>query len=117
MSENIKASGIIDRYLEHARLFHFHANGQDKVFLGSADWMPRNLDNRVEVITPVLDPEIKSDVINTINYALSDNTQARVVDGTGSLKIQDTGSDKPFRSQEELYQRYSEINRQEIEKL
>lgn len=117
VSENIKASGIIDRYLEHARLFHFHANGQDKVFLGSADWMPRNLDNRVEVITPVLDPEIKADVINTINYALSDNTQARVVDGTGSLKIQDTGSDKPFRSQEELYKRYSEINRQEIEKL
>lgn len=117
VSENIKASGIIDRYLEHARLFHFHANGQDKVFLGSADWMPRNLDNRVEVISPVFDPVIKADIINTIGFALSDNTQARVVDGTGILKIQDTGSDKPFRSQEELYKHYSEINRQEIEKL
>lgn len=113
-SENIKASGIIDRYLEHARLFHFHANGQDKVFLGSADWMPRNLDNRVEVITPVLDPEIKADVINTIESALADNVKARVVDGTGTLTIQDTGSDTPFRSQEELYSRYVNINKTEV---
>ena len=111
VSENIKASGIIDRYLEHARLFHFHANGEDKVFLGSADWMPRNLDNRVEVITPVFDPEIKADVINTIEYALSDNRQARVVDGTGSLEIQQTDAPYPFRSQEKLYERYVEINK------
>lgn len=115
-SENIKASGIIDRYLEHARLFHFHANGRDKVFIGSADWMPRNLDNRVEVITPVLDPEIKADIINTIEYALKDNVKARVVDGSGTLTIQDTGSTAPFRSQEELYIRYKNLNQAEINK-
>lgn len=111
ISDNIEASGIIDRYLEHSRLFHFHAGGEEKVFLGSADWMPRNLDNRVEVITPVFDPEIKEDVINTIDYALLDNVQARVVDGNGSLEIQKTSAPSPFRSQKQLYDRYVEINR------
>ncbi len=108
VSANIEASGIIDRYLEHSRLFHFHADGEDKVFLGSADWMPRNLDNRVEVITPVLDPDIKADVINTIRYALLDNTHARVVDGSGTLRMQETDAGRPFRSQEELYLRYKD---------
>ncbi len=107
VSKNIKASGIIDRYLEHSRLFHFYADGENKVFLGSADWMPRNLDNRVEVITPVLDPDIKEDVINTIQYALLDNMQARVVDGKGSLEIQETSATGHFHSQEMLYERYS----------
>ena len=96
ISDNIIASGIIDRYLEHSRLFHFHAGGKEKVFLGSADWMPRNLNSRVEVITPVLDPDIKADVINTIDFALLDNTQARVIDGEGSLKIQTTSAGEPF---------------------
>lgn len=111
VSENIKASGIIDRYLEHSRLFHFHANGEEKVFIGSADWMPRNLDNRIEAVTPILDPEIKKDVINTIQFALNDNTQARIIDGLGSLEIFNNGSDIPFRSQERLYQRYADINK------
>ena len=110
VSENIKASGIIDRYLEHSRLFHFHAGGKEKVFLGSADWMPRNLDNRIEVISPVLDEEIKQDVINTINYALLDNQQARVIDGKGSLEIQKTSAPPHFRSQKELYDRYVSID-------
>lgn len=109
VSENIKASGIIDRYLEHSRLFHFHANGEDKVFIGSADWMPRNLDNRVEVVAPVLDPEAKQDVINTIGFALRDNVKARIVDGKGSLKIQSTDENEPFRSQQRLYERYSDL--------
>lgn len=107
VSENIKASGIIDRYLEHSRLFHFHAAGEDKVFIGSADWMPRNLDNRVEVITPVHDPDIKADIINTIEYALLDNTQARVIDGKGSLEIQHTEAPDGFRSQWKLHERYN----------
>lgn len=107
-SENIKASGIIDRYLEHSRLFHFHAGGADKVYIGSADWMPRNLDSRVEVATPILDATIKADIINTINYALLDNTHARVTDGSGCVEIQHTDSANPFRSQEELYKHYKE---------
>lgn len=114
---NLKASGIIDRYLEHSRLFHFYAGGENKVFIGSADWMPRNLDNRVEVVTPIFDEAIKEDVINTIEYALRDNVQARVVDGTGTTEIQKTDDPTPFRSQEELYKRYDEINRKATEEF
>lgn len=111
LNGNLKATGIIDRYLEHSRLFHFYDGGRNKVFIGSADWMPRNLDNRVEVITPVLDPQIKEDVINTINFALADNTNARIVDGTGSVEINHIDGEDPFRSQEQLYLRYDSINK------
>ena len=117
VSENIEASGIIDRYLEHSRLFHFHADGEEKVFLGSADWMPRNLDNRVEVVTPVFDPEVKEDVINTIEYALRDNRQARIIDGTGGLEIHNATDPEPFRSQEKLYERYALINQAAKEEM
>lgn len=108
-TDNFQASGIIDRYLEHSRLFHFYAGGENKVFLGSADWMPRNLDTRIEVVTPVFDEKIKEDVINTIEYALKDNVQARVVDGEGSTEIQNSSESQKFRSQEELYKRYREL--------
>lgn len=106
LSSNIHAAGIIDKYLEHSRIFHFYANGQNKVFMGSADWMPRNLDNRVEVIAPVFDPDIKADMIRTIDYGLADNTHSHVADGTGASTLVDTGSDIPFRSQEKLYEAY-----------
>lgn len=106
-SENIKATGIIDRYLEHSRLFLFHAGGKDKVFLGSADMMPRNLDSRIEVITPVYDPDVKRDVINTIETGLRDNVSSFVVDGSGrNMRVSIEGA--PCRSQEELYNHYSE---------
>ncbi len=59
VSDTIRINGIIDRYLEHSRIFIFANGGDEKMFIGSADWMPRNLDNRVEVIAPVYDPEIK----------------------------------------------------------
>ena len=62
VSDTIRINGIIDRYLEHSRIFIFANGGDEKMFIGSADWMPRNLDNRVEVIAPVYDPEIKADL-------------------------------------------------------
>lgn len=108
VSANIHARGIIDRYLEHSRLFVFHAGGANKTFLGSADWMPRNLDNRVEVITPVFDPQIKSDVLHTIEAGLRDNTHSHIVDGTGRNTIPDTDL-PPFRSQEEIYKHYLKV--------
>lgn len=111
-SVNIDASGIIDRYLEHSRLFHFHAGGKEKVFIGSADWMPRNLDSRVEVITPVFDGDIKADVINTIDMALLDNTHAHVADGTGTVALQRTPIAVPLRSQQALHDRYAKNNKE-----
>lgn len=105
-STNIEADGIIDRYLEHSRLFVFHAKGKNKTFLGSSDWMPRNLDHRVEVVTPVLDEEIKADVLNTIQLGLADNTHAFVVDGSGDNARWQGFSPEPVRSQEMLYEHY-----------
>ncbi len=106
LSETIYINGIIDRYLEHSRIFIFAAGGEDKCFIGSADWMPRNLDNRVEVVTPVYDPAIKADLARIIDYGLRDTMQGRVVDGTGENLYWTTEESAPFRSQEELYKYY-----------
>lgn len=108
VSENIQAAGIIDRYLEHSRIFIFCAGGKNKTYIGSADWMPRNLDRRIEVITKVYDPDFKADLMRTVEYGLRDNTQARVVDGTGRNEIRKIpGETEPFRSQEKLYEGYA----------
>ena len=106
LSETIHINGIIDRYLEHSRIFIFSAGGEDKCFIGSADWMPRNLDNRVEVVTPVYDPAIKADLARIIDYGLRDTMQGRVVDGTGENLYRITEESASFRSQEELYKYY-----------
>lgn len=116
-STNIRALGIIDRYLEHSRIFVFHAGGKNKTYLGSADWMPRNLDRRIEVVTPVYDEEIKKDLINVIDSGLKDNVKARIVDGSGrNLYSQPKGEDKPYQSQFELYTHYKDLNEEYNEK-
>ena len=111
VSDTIRINGIIDRYLEHSRIFIFANGGDEKIFIGSADWMPRNLDNRVEVITPVYDPEIKADLKRVVEYGLKDTLQGRVVDGTGENCPWTTEDNVPFRSQEELYKYYLSENR------
>lgn len=111
MSDTIRINGIIDRYLEHSRIFIFANGGDEKMFIGPADWMPRNLDNRVEVIAPVYDPEIKADLKRVVEYGLKDTLQGRVVDGTGENRPWTTESNEPFRSQEELYNYYVNENK------
>lgn len=103
----MRVSGIIDRYLEHSRIFVFAAGGRDKVFIGSADWMPRNLDNRIEVVTPVYDPTVKQEMIRIVDYGLKDARQARVVDGYGSLEFASPSEPLPTGSQEALYRYYA----------
>ncbi len=112
VSDTIRINGIIDRYLEHSRIFVFANGGDDKVFIGSADWMPRNLDNRIEVITPVYDPDIKADLKRVVEYGLKDTLQGRVVDGTGENIPWTTEENIPFRSQEELYNYYLNDNKE-----
>ena len=108
LNDNMHIVGIIDRYLEHSRIFIFEAGGEEKVFMGSADWMPRNLDNRVEVVTPVYCPEIKADLKRVVEWGLKDTCQGRIVDGTGrNLPLVIPGT-SPFRSQEALYRVYLE---------
>lgn len=97
----LKIVGIIDRYLEHSRIFIFANGGEPLYFLGSADWMPRNLDCRVEVVTPVYDKDIQTELLTIVNYGLNDTCQGRLIAG-----YQD--NDLMFRSQEALYERYSE---------
>ncbi len=76
VSDNIRVLSIIGRFLEHSRIFYFHNRGQEEVYIGSADWMPRNLDRRVEAITPVEDPEIAKDLQEIMGIMLADNRQA-----------------------------------------
>lgn len=107
--ENIHAVGIIDRYLEHSRILIFANGGNPQYYIGSADWMPRNLLSRIEVMAPVYDEDMQRDLARTVDYGLADNTNARIVDGSGKNEIQSMG-DKPFRSQEEIYKRLYENN-------
>ena len=123
ISENIHINGIIDRYLEHSRIFIFANDGDEKYYIGSADWMPRNLDNRIEVLAPVYDKEIQADLKRIVCYGYRDTAKGRIVDGTGENRLWKgfrstlckgstpafVEADKTnvlFRSQEELYKEY-----------
>ena len=90
VSDNIHIVGIIDRYLEHSRILIFCNGGKNKYFLGSADWMPRNLLSRIEVMTPVYDEDLKEDLRRTVEYGLRDTTNGRLVDGKGTDQLQQT---------------------------
>ncbi len=110
---HLKINGIIDRYLEHSRIFIFAAGGQEKVFIGSADWMPRNLDNRIEVITPVYDPQVKKEMKLIVDYGLRDTLQGRIVDGSGRNLSWECGNPLETGSQEALYKHYMEMEKEE----
>lgn len=79
-SENIKAYSIVDKYLEHTRVFIFGNNGHEKIYITSADWMSRNLDSRSEVAVPIYHPEVKKQIRDIINIQLSGNTKVRILD-------------------------------------
>lgn len=104
---NIEVHGIIDRYLEHSRIFIFENGGNPLYFMGSADWMPRNLYNRIEVVTPVYDKDIQQELLTIVNYGLKDNVKATVADGSGKyLPVARAKNQPAFRSQEELHNLY-----------
>lgn len=101
MSEHIEVRSIVDRFLEHARILYFHANGQEKVFLSSADWMPRNMDRRIEMLFPVEHKALKRRILDEIMAtAFSDNVKARLMQPDGSYAIPKlTKKSKVLRSQ------------------
>lgn len=106
VSENIRVVSIVDRFREHARIFHFHHGGDERVFISSADWMPRNLDRRVELLVPVHDPNIKRRLISMLDVYLSDNVKAAELQQDGTWGRQETPPGTPrIRSQRVLYQR------------
>jgi polyphosphate kinase len=105
MSENIEAISIVDKYLEHPRLFIFENGGDPKIYISSADFMGRNLDNRVEITCPVYDAEIKKELDDTFEISWADNVKARII--AGKSKNAYRRNDKPkVRSQFELYEYY-----------
>lgn len=102
-SENIEVISIIDRYLEHARVWIFGDNGNELVYLSSADMMARNLDHRVEVGFPILDQEIKSEILDIINIQLRDNTKAREINELNNNRYHKTGTRVISRAQTDIY--------------
>ena len=103
LSDNIRVISIIDRYLEHARIFFFENAGEGEYLLASADWMPRNLDRRIEIAFPALDPKIQANLREILEIQLADTVKARRIlpDGT-SVRVRAEGQ-PTLRSQERLY--------------
>ena len=84
LSDRIRVISIVDRYLEHARIFYFENGGSPEYLLASADWMPRNLDRRVEIAFPVLDPRLQAQVREILEIQLADTVKARRILPDGS---------------------------------
>ena len=101
--EPVTAISIVDEYLEHARVWVFGAPGKEKVYISSADWMVRNLDHRVEVTCPVLDEDIKNELIEILNIQLNDNVKARILDNELKNEYVRSKDRKRIRSQIEIY--------------
>ena len=102
MSENISVRRIVDRYLEHGRVFIFNNNNNPEIYMGSADWMNRNIYNRIEVCFPVYDTDIKKQLMHMIDLQLKDNVQAVIIDEhLNQIRPETVG--EPLQSQKEIY--------------
>ena len=102
-STNIKAISIIDKFLEHSRVYWFSNHGKEKLFLSSADLMTRNLDRRIEVAFPIYDPNLIKELKHLLDLQLLDNTKARIIDKDYSNAYQKTVSNKNYRCQTDIY--------------
>lgn len=102
VSETIRVVSIIGRYLEHSRVFYFQNDGQEEFYIGSADWMTRNLDRRVEAVTPVEDPDLQAELKTVLEIMLSDNRQAWDLMVDGSYVQRHPGENEAERSSQNL---------------
>ncbi|WP_425075574.1 polyphosphate kinase 1 [Psychroserpens sp. S379A] len=107
MSENIEVISIVDKFLEHTRLYVFCNDNDNKVFISSADWMTRNIENRVEVSCPIYQDDIKEELLNIFDICWKDNVKARVIDETQSNQYRRNDNPK-VRSQFALYDYFKE---------
>lgn len=103
VSENIEAISIVDRFLEHSRIFIFHNNGKVDIYISSADWMVRNLSHRIETTFPIYDPAIRKEIIQFVKLQFLDNTKARILDSKQSNTYKDNNAAIPVRAQIETY--------------
>ncbi|WP_332632129.1 RNA degradosome polyphosphate kinase [Halalkalibacter flavus] len=114
VSENIRVFSIVDRFLEHSRIFYFNSNGFEKIFLSSADWMTRNMEKRIEILFPIVSSGNKERVKEILTITLQDNTKARQQNADGSYKyIKRPTHEQPIQSQltfHELASRFTAID-------
>jgi len=110
MSDNIKVISIVDKFLEHSRVFVFCNNHKELYYIASADWMPRNLDNRIEIAAPIFDPDIQKEIKTMLNIQLKDNVKARIIDASGNNPYKHSSSSRSIRSQIELYKYYRKLS-------
>ena len=96
MSETIQVRSIVGTFLEHSRIFYFENDGSPEIYMGSADWMPRNLDKRVEILFPVEDPDLKKEIIHILHTQLADNTKAHLLQPDGLIDPEKDGLVKVY---------------------
>jgi len=109
-SKNIKVVSIVDKYLEHARIHIFANGGKELIYLTSADFMTRNIDNRVEAGFPIYDPDLKKQIRDMVNLQLKDNTKSREINKTNTNKYHRTHTDIHHRAQVEIYDYLKKLN-------
>ena len=102
--KNMEAISIVDKYLEHSRIFLFGNDGEERIFIGSADWMPRNLNRRIEVACPIYNNEIKNELKQMLKIQLKDNSKSRILDNELTNQYNSRRSETRFRAQEDFYQ-------------
>ena len=105
MSENIEVISVVDKFLEHSRVYIFGNNGDSKLYISSADWMTRNIENRVEVSCPIYDQDIKKEIIDTFNISWNDNVKARILNDSQENQYRKNDKQK-IRSQFAIYDYY-----------
>jgi polyphosphate kinase len=106
LSENIRVTGIIDHYLEHSRIIYFANGGAEELYLSSADWMPRNLERRIELMFPVQEESLRAELREILESYFRDNCQARLLNSSGNWKrLHPQGGEESFRVQARLLAR------------
>lgn len=114
LSENIHVRSIVGNFLEHSRIFYFENGGRPQLFMASADWMPRNLDKRVEIMFPVEDPEIKKQVMHILEVQLADNVKAHILQPDGSYEKVDLRGKQKICSQDQFCEEAAAAVRQKL---
>jgi polyphosphate kinase len=107
VSENVRVSSIVGRFLEHSRIYAFWRGGETRLLMGSADLMPRNLDSRVELVTPVEDPTLQAELLDVLERSLADNSNAWQLDADGRWRRLSPQDGERRNAQEELRDRHA----------
>jgi polyphosphate kinase len=107
VSENITVHSIVGRFLEHSRIYAFERDGDHRLYIGSADLMPRNLDTRVELLAPVRDEALRAELLDTLERCMADNTNAWTLDADGAWTRRAPGGSEPRNAQDELMARHA----------